>query len=106
MFGIKVGINFKGRSTVTSKLGALITLLTVGLGVGYLYTLILRLYNKDDPKINQYSSGMILLENPTTYNLSESNFSIGVAIYDVLAREFVDLEYFPFLMYTQTLVGS
>jgi hypothetical protein len=52
MFGTKVGINFKRRSTVTSKLGALITLLTVGLGVGYLYTLILKLYTKDDPKIN------------------------------------------------------
>jgi hypothetical protein len=49
---------------------------------------------------------MILLENPTTYNLSESNFNIGVAIYDVLAREFVDLEYFRALLYTQTLVGS
>ena len=52
MFGTKVGINFKGRSTVTSKLGALVTLLTVGLGVAYLYNLSRRLVNGDDPKIN------------------------------------------------------
>ncbi len=52
MFGTKIGINFKGRSTVTSKPGALITLLTVGLGVGYLFILARRLLNGDDPKIN------------------------------------------------------
>jgi hypothetical protein len=52
MFGTQIGINFKGRSTVTSKLGALVTLLTVGLGVGYLITLIIRLYHKTDSKIN------------------------------------------------------
>ncbi len=52
MFGTKVEINFKGRSTVTSKVGALITLLTVGFGVAYLVTLIRRLVHFDDPKIN------------------------------------------------------
>jgi hypothetical protein len=52
MFGTKVGINFKGRSTVTSKLGALVTLLTVGFGVAYLVTLIRRLEYFEDPKIN------------------------------------------------------
>jgi hypothetical protein len=52
MFGLKVGINFKGRSTVTTKLGALITLLTVGLSVGYLLTLIKKLRYGEDPKIN------------------------------------------------------
>jgi hypothetical protein len=52
MFGTKIEINFKGRSTVTTKLGALITLLTVGLGVGYLYTLIIRLWQRKDPIIN------------------------------------------------------
>jgi hypothetical protein len=52
MFGTKVGVNFKRRSTVTTKLGALVTLITIGLGVGYFYTLVLRLLHKDDPKIN------------------------------------------------------
>ncbi len=52
MFGTKVAVNFKGRSTVTTKLGALVTLITVGLCVGYLYTLIIRLSYKDDPIIN------------------------------------------------------
>jgi hypothetical protein len=52
MFGTKVGINFKGRSTVTSKLGALITLLAVGLSVGNLSILARRLVNGDDPKIS------------------------------------------------------
>jgi hypothetical protein len=45
LFGTQVGVNFKGRSTVTSKLGALITLLTVGFGIGYLYTLLIKLWN-------------------------------------------------------------
>jgi hypothetical protein len=106
MFGTKVGINFKGRSTVTSKLGALITLLAVGLGVAYLYTLIVKLFTKDDPKINQYSKGMSLLENPTTYNLSESKFNLGVAIFDGLVHEFVDINYFPYLLWTETNFGS
>ena len=52
MFGTKVGINFKGRSTVTSKLGALITLLAVGLSVGNLYILGRRLVKREDPKIS------------------------------------------------------
>ncbi len=52
MFGTQVGINFKRRSTVTTKLGALVTLLTIALCVGYLFTLIIRLLHKEDPKIN------------------------------------------------------
>jgi hypothetical protein len=52
MFGTQVRINFKGSSTVTSKLGGLITLLTVGLGAAYLYTLVIRLWHMQDPKIN------------------------------------------------------
>jgi hypothetical protein len=51
MFGTKIAINFRGRSTVTTKLGALVTLITVGLGIAYLYTLIIRLLHRDDPKI-------------------------------------------------------
>jgi hypothetical protein len=34
---------------------------------------------------------MSLLENPTNYNLSESKFSLGVAIFDNNSGEFVDL---------------
>ncbi len=52
VYGLKVGINFKGKSTVTTKLGALTTLLTVGLSVGYLWTLISKLLHREDPKIN------------------------------------------------------
>jgi hypothetical protein len=46
MFGTKVEVNFKGRSTVTTKLGALVTLITVGLGFGYLIMLIVRLLHQ------------------------------------------------------------
>jgi hypothetical protein len=49
---------------------------------------------------------MSLLENPTTYNLSESKFSLGVAIFDSLAHEFVDINDFPYLLWTQTNIGS
>ncbi len=49
IFGSKVGVNFKGRSTVTSKLGAIVTLLTFGLGVAYLTTLVIRLVQRQDP---------------------------------------------------------
>ena len=52
MFGLKVGINFKGRSTVPTKLGALVTLLTVGVCAGYLWTLMDKLWHREDPKIN------------------------------------------------------
>jgi hypothetical protein len=43
---------------------------------------------------------MNLLENPTTYNLSESKFSLGLAIFDVKSGEFVDLNYYPGLLMT------
>jgi hypothetical protein len=49
---------------------------------------------------------MSLLENPTTYNLSQSKFSLGVAIFDKSSLEFVDLDYFPGLLISQTLIGS
>ena len=52
MYGTKVGVNFKGRSTVTSKLGAIISLLTIGLGVANLTTIILKLFYKQSPMIN------------------------------------------------------
>jgi hypothetical protein len=49
---------------------------------------------------------MSLLENPTTYNLSDSKFSLGVAIFDGQAEEFVDLNYFYGLLWIQTWIGS
>jgi hypothetical protein len=49
---------------------------------------------------------MSLLENPTTYNLSESKFSLGVALFDVSTLEFVDLNYFSDLLLTETSVDS
>ena len=49
---------------------------------------------------------MNLLENPTTYNLSERNFSIGVAIFDVQAEEFVDANYFPVLLENESTLFS
>ncbi len=106
MFGTQVGINFKGRSTVTSKLGAIFTLLTVGLGITNLYSLLIKLYNKEDPKINYYSRGMSLLENPTIYNLSESKFSLGFAIIDWSSGLFIDLRDFDGLIEAKTRVGS
>ena len=49
---------------------------------------------------------MNLLENPTTYNLSDSKFSLGFAIIDIKSKEFVDLYDFYGLLWTQTLTGS
>jgi hypothetical protein len=43
----------------------------------------------DDSKINQYVEGMSLLENPTTYNLSESKFSVGFAILNMIDMKFI-----------------
>ncbi len=43
---------------------------------------------------------MNLLETATTFNLSESKFSLGVIIYDSKSDEFVDLRYFPDLLET------
>ncbi len=47
---------------------------------------------------------MSLLENPTNYNLSEKNFSIGVAIFDIKSKEIVEFDDFPLLL--QTLIVS
>jgi hypothetical protein len=52
MFGSQVNINFKGKQTVTTKLGSLFTLVTVGLGFAYFGTLVSKLLNRTDPKIN------------------------------------------------------
>ncbi len=49
---------------------------------------------------------MSLLENPTSYNLSDSKFSLGVAIFDTQSEEFVDLHYFRKLVWTQTSIES
>jgi hypothetical protein len=49
---------------------------------------------------------MSLLENPTAYNLSESKFSLGITIFDTNSYEFVDLNDFSFLIWTETSIGS
>jgi hypothetical protein len=45
--------------------------------------------NNDDPKINQYIEGMSLLENPMTFNLKDSKFSVGFAIFDMVKLKFI-----------------
>ncbi len=49
---------------------------------------------------------MNLLENPTIYNLSESKFSLGFAIYDTNSQEFVNLSYFSGLLWSETVTGN
>jgi hypothetical protein len=49
---------------------------------------------------------MRLLENSSTYNLSESKFSLGFAIFDSDSKEFVDLSYFESLLVTTTTTGT
>ena len=49
---------------------------------------------------------MSLLENPTNYNLSESKFSLGVAIFDIQTDWFVDLRDYKMLMNTKTIILS
>jgi hypothetical protein len=49
---------------------------------------------------------MSLLENPTSYNLSEKKLSVGVAIFDADSKEFVDLDYFRYVLNTSTLLGT
>ncbi len=49
---------------------------------------------------------MNLLENLSTYNLSESKFSLGIAIFDIKSEEFVDLRDFNYLLRAQTQIGT
>ncbi len=49
---------------------------------------------------------MSLLENPTTYNLSEYKFSLGFAIFNAISDEFVDLNDFQGLLNTYTNFGN
>ena len=49
---------------------------------------------------------MNLFENTATYNLSESKFSIGAFIFDLTSGEFVDLNDFDGLLFTETEIGT
>jgi hypothetical protein len=73
-YGQPVGVNFKGQSTITSKMGAFFTILTVGLGSAYAISKISQLSNRTDPQINQYIEGMNLFENLNLFNLGEHQF--------------------------------
>ena len=50
-FPIDEYINFKGKSTVTTKLGSLCSLVTIGLGIAYLSTLIIKLINSNKGQV-------------------------------------------------------
>jgi len=52
MFGEPVGINFKGKSVITTKVGSFFTLLTIVCSGAYAYSRILKLINKTDATIN------------------------------------------------------
>jgi hypothetical protein len=59
-FGARLEINFRGQSVITSKVGLVATLLTVGLGMAFAITEAISLVQRTNVQINQYVEGQDL----------------------------------------------
>ena len=69
MYGAPITLNFKGKSRITTKVGALFSLFTISMGLAYGYAKITALKNRSNTVINQYTEGMNLFESTDIYNL-------------------------------------
>jgi hypothetical protein len=81
-FGASFQINFRGQTSVTSKVGLLATLMTAGLGMAFAVTQAMTLFQRTNVQINQYVEGSDLFQNTNEYSLSEYNFTIAFTVYD------------------------
>jgi hypothetical protein len=62
--------------------------------------------NNDETKINQYIEGISLLENPMTFNLHKSKFSVRCAIIDMINMRFIPRNDLAELIYARADLGT
>lgn len=49
---------------------------------------------------------MSLLENPSSYNLSERKFSVGFVLFNIATNEMIERDQLSQIIYTTTIVGN
>ena len=71
IYGHPITVNYKGESFYNTKLGALMSLLTIGLGLALGWSKIQSMVSRDNSHILQLTNTLDLFSETDSFNLAE-----------------------------------
>ncbi len=82
IYGRPIGVNYKGESTYKTKVGALMSLITIGLGLALAGSKIQQMVDKDNSKIQQLTNTLDLFSGTHSFNLADQKLELVAGLMD------------------------
>ena len=82
IYGQPIGVNYKGESTYKTKVGALMSLITIGLGLALAGSKIQQMVYKDNSNIQQFSNTLDLFSGTYSFNLADQKIELVAGLMD------------------------
>ena len=82
IYGQPIGVNYKGQASYKTKVGALLSLITFGIGLALTVIKIKQMVNKDNSNVSQFTKTLDLNFNTDSFNLDEQKLELMAGILD------------------------
>jgi hypothetical protein len=82
IYGQPIGVNYKGESTYKTKVGALMSLITFGLGLALAGSKIQQMVDKDNSNIQQLTNTLDLFSGTFSFNLANQKLELVAGLRD------------------------
>ena len=76
IYGQPIGVNYKGQASYKTKVGALLSLITFGIGLALTVIKIKQMVNKDNSNVSQFTKTLDLNFNTDSFNLDEQKLEL------------------------------
>jgi hypothetical protein len=97
IYGQPIGVNFKGESSYKTKVGALMSLLTFGLGLALAGSKIMQMAAKDNANIQQLTNTLDLFSDSfsqtiqSSFNLENEKLEFIAGLLDYTTNSFIKI---------------
>ena len=71
IYGQPIGVNYKGASAYKTKVGAMVSIFTIGLGLALAINKIIQMANKENANIQNMSKTLNLFSGTEIFNFAE-----------------------------------
>lgn len=80
IYGQPIGVNYKGQTSYKTKVGALLSLITMGVGLALTGIKIKQMVEKDNSNVIQLTNTKDLFSSTDSFNLSEEKLELVAGI--------------------------
>lgn len=91
IYGVPIGVNYKGESTYKTKVGALMSLFTVGLTLALAVSKVMMMVARENVSILQTTTTLDLLNPTDSFNLKEQYMEFVFALQDKKTGDYIKI---------------